>query len=90
MSNYCPECELRQSMMKITPQSIQQTISNMAYQEGITTEPEVYDKRLLICKECSSLRDEIMCSECGSYVAFRARIKASQCPYPGINKWKEI
>ena len=77
-------------MTQITSETINKIVSRMVYQEGITANPETYTKRLSECKKCSSLRNDIMCAECGSYVAFRARVKASKCPYPGLNKWKEI
>ncbi len=85
---YCPECEIRELQSKITKESIEKSVSKMASVQGVTTEDEEYKRRLSICASCPSLRSEILCAECGSYVAYRARIVASSCPFPGNDKWK--
>lgn len=86
---FCPECEIRELQSAISRESIEKAVSKMARIEGVTTEEGEYERRLLICKSCPSLRSEIMCAECGSYVAYRARIISSTCPYPGCDKWKK-
>lgn len=86
---FCPECELRALQSQITEERIQEIVDKMAFAEGITTPQDEYERRLSICRECPSLSAKIMCSECGSYVAFRAHNLSGTCPYPGNNKWKQ-
>ncbi len=42
-------------------------------------EPEVYESRLAICRECDLLV-EATCQACGCYAEFRAYGKMSRCP----------
>ena len=84
---FCPECEIRALQAKITKDRIQADVAKMVYVQGITAPEDVYKKRLEICAGCPSLKSEIMCAECGSYVAYRAKMLSSTCPYPGNNKW---
>lgn len=47
-----------------------------------TTQP-LYEKRLMICKNCDLLADG-MCKACGCFVEMRAAIRKNSCPY---EKW---
>ena len=76
-------------MGRITKESIEASVAKMARLEGVTTEEGEYKRRLSICGECPSLKAEVMCAECGSYVAYRARISSSSCPFPGGDKWRQ-
>lgn len=49
----------------------------------IKTKQPLYEKRLLICKECDLLYDG-MCRACGCFVELRAAIAKNTCPY---DKW---
>ena len=84
----CPNCEIQAMMGRITKESIEASVAKMARRDGVTTEEEEYKRRLAVCEGCPSLRDGILCAECGSYVAYRARIASSTCPFPGGDKWK--
>ncbi len=84
---YCPECELRELQSKITRQSIEESVSKMAFVKGINTPAAEYERRLSICMDCPSLRSQIMCAECGTYVAYRARILSAKCPSADGDKW---
>lgn len=84
---FCPECEIRRLMVADTPQKIAEVISSMPFIEGVTAPPAVYSKRLAVCRTCPSFKAEMMCAECGTYVAYRARQLDSTCPYPGSDKW---
>ena len=83
---FCPECEIRELQTRITKEKIEHDIANMVHVDGVTTPDHVYEKRIETCRSCSSLQAEILCSECGSYVAYRAKILSATCPYPGKNK----
>ena len=85
----CPNCEIKAMMGRITKESIEASVAKMARLDGVTTEEGEYKRRLAVCEGCSSLRDGILCAECGSYVAYRARIVSSTCPFPGGDKWKD-
>lgn len=51
--------------------------------EEVKVNQPLYEKRLMICKECDLLTDG-MCKACGCYVEMRAVIKKNACPY---DKW---
>lgn len=84
---FCPECEIRALQVEITKDRIDAAVAKMAYVAGITAPDHIYRTRLETCRSCPSLRAEIMCAECGSYIAYRARMLSATCPYPGNNKW---
>lgn len=88
MKEFCPDCEIKAAMALVTPESIAENISKMAYVEGVTSSKEVYDFRMSVCRECTSFEGGMTCRECGSLSAYRARILKSYCPYPGKNKWE--
>lgn len=59
------------------------------YIEGLDPDikvcPEVYQERLILCRECDSLISG-MCRVCGCFVEYRAAVKKNHCP--GIErKW---
>ena len=80
MKQPCPECELRAIQSSITKESLEREVSAMKYVQGITAPENQYKNRLDICEKCSALVSQIMCSECGAYVLFRAKSKKSSCP----------
>lgn len=85
---FCPECEIRALQSAITPEKIRMIVSQMAFVDGVTTPDPLYVKRVAVCSKCPCLKAEILCSECGSYVAYRAKILRATCPFPGTDKWK--
>jgi len=87
---FCPECEIRKIQAELTPERIQELADSQTYAAGISVDQAVYEGRLSVCAKCSSLQGGVLCKECGSYVAFRAKLKAITCPYPGENKWGNI
>lgn len=80
MKQPCPECELREIQSSITKESLEREVSGMKYVEGITASESQFRKRIGVCEKCSSLVSQIMCSECGAYVLYRAKNKNSNCP----------
>lgn len=88
--SFCPECELHELMAANTPEKIAEVISKMPFIEGVTAPQHVYEQRLAVCRTCPSFKAEMMCAECGTYVAYRARTVASTCPFPGNNKWQAL
>lgn len=51
--------------------------------EAIKTNQPLYEKRLMICKNCDLLADG-MCRACGCFVEMRAAVRKNSCPY---EKW---
>ncbi len=86
----CPECELRALQSQMTKERVEALAAKMAYTEGVSATEAVYRKRIDICTACPALVSGMMCSHCGSYVAFRARIAGAVCPYPGENRWNAV
>lgn len=83
----CPRCEREKLAAEMTPERIAQIVSELPEDKATTVSSEIYKARLATCAECDALRETILCSWCGCYVALRARPKNSYCPYPGNNKW---
>ncbi|MCR5724265.1 MAG: DUF6171 family protein [Treponema sp.] len=86
---WCPQCELHAQMAAITPESIRAQAEAQAFVPGITADSATYARRLKICASCPKLVSEMLCSECGSYVAFRARLEKARCPFPANDKWQQ-
>ena len=85
---FCPECEIRSELLKITPQKMLDEVLSQPFVEGFSTPLEEFKRRLSICKTCPSLRENVLCAECGSFVAYRAHILKNTCPFPFENKWE--
>lgn len=51
--------------------------------EAVKADQPLYEKRLIICKDCELLFDG-MCRACGCFVELRAAIGKNVCPYA---KW---
>ncbi len=51
--------------------------------ETVKVNQPLYEKRLMVCKDCDLLTDG-MCKACGCYVEMRAAMKKNACPY---DKW---
>lgn len=58
-------------------QSLREYIENLDI--DIKTKKEIYEERLLICKECDLLFQG-MCRICGCYVELRAAVAKNSCP----------
>ncbi|WP_020617498.1 DUF6171 family protein [Paenibacillus daejeonensis] len=50
-------------------------------------EPELYDERLALCRDCPSLQYGTTCQHCGCLVAWKAKLRRSRCPMPGAARW---
>ncbi|MDR0641153.1 MAG: DUF6171 family protein [Treponema sp.] len=44
-------------------------------------------RRLACCSSCDSLREQVLCAQCGCFVRFRAAVLKSWCPSPAGDKW---
>ena len=86
-ASFCPQCALRELQAALTPERIQAQALSMQARDGITTLPDEYERRLSVCARCERLQGSVLCAECGSYVAYRARLSAATCPYPGGSRW---
>lgn len=84
MENYrvCKRCLTKDMVDKAEYfQNMYDYISNL--DETIKTNQPLYEKRLMICKNCDLLTDG-MCKACGCFVEMRAAIRKNSCPY---EKW---
>lgn len=78
---YCPDCELKAQMARITPESVLSDVSRL----GLEVTEEAFEERLSVCRECFNFQAGMMCDMNGSYSAYVARKKVPSCPR---NKWK--
>ena len=85
---YCPQCELRAMQAVLTPERIRAQVAAMGAQPGVTAPPAEYERRLAVCAACPRLQGGVLCAECGSYVAYRARLQNARCPFPASDKWR--
>lgn len=56
--------------------------------EIVKVKQPLYEKRLMVCKDCDLLTDG-MCKACGCYVEMRAAMKKNACPYDKWHAYKE-
>ena len=87
MENFrvCRRCLTRDMMDKAAYfQNMYDYINNL--DESIKTNQPLYEKRLMVCKECDLLADG-MCRACGCFVEMRAALAKNGCPY---DKWPAV
>lgn len=80
----CTRCLLAE----IDPDGVYKSIRELtaALPDDVKAPPDIYEKRLSACRECSALRDG-MCSICGCFVEYRAANIKQVCPSVPA-KWK--
>ena len=83
---YCPHCG--QELGLFSPEKIAVLVSEIKLDPSLVAKKEINEKRLKACDECDALRDEVMCSHCGCFILFRARLAKSYCPHPAGDRWK--
>ena len=84
----CVRCEpAGQGNDFFTPEKIAQMLSEIPIAPAVAAEETVFNARLEACNKCDSLREQVMCSHCGCFVMFRARLVKNRCPHPAGNKW---
>ncbi|WP_133058618.1 hypothetical protein [Halalkalibacter urbisdiaboli] len=81
--NVCKGCTGNVSTMNSEPIIYD---SDPSLDENIVEE-EQYKRRLNQCLACSSLQNGTTCIHSGALVAFRARFRDKDCPFPGKSKW---
>lgn len=80
VKNICPDCELKNQVLKINPENILEEANKMKYIEGFSCPDEIFFQRMKICGECPSFVSKMMCRETGFYCALKAKILSSKCP----------
>lgn len=74
----CKKCLLREFDEETYRSKLGRVLELM--DEDTKAAPELYEKRLAVCKECEKL-SEGTCLGCGCYVELRAAVKKNKCPY---------
>ena len=74
----CRLCLLREAGEGEMYEIIQQRIKTIP--AALRAEPEEYDRRLALCRECGELISGT-CRKCGCYVELRAARKDGYCPH---------
>jgi hypothetical protein len=80
----CPYCG---EALDLSPEKVARLVEEIPLARELRVDSEVLKERLAVCRNCRDLRGELICSHCGCFVLFRARIAKSYCPYPGGNRW---
>lgn len=52
-----------------------------------TVSEQIYEERLAICMDCSSLQYGTTCKHSGCIVSYRTLLINKSCPHPGQAKW---
>lgn len=88
----CPRCETDAGFLNLvlTPDKIDTLVKEIPLSESLAADSELCRNRLSVCGTCESLSEEVLCSHCGCFVQFRARIEKSYCPNPSGDKWSNI
>lgn len=84
MEHVCKKCLLLEAGEKKSFESVKAYINNLS--EDLKVNKTEYQKRLLLCKECSNLIAG-MCLKCGCYVEVRAILKNKTCADYNNKKW---
>ena len=77
----CRKCLTRDMDQTAYFENLHTYIANL--EKEIKVDEPLYEKRLMICKECDLLADG-MCRACGCYVELRAAVEKQSCP---VRKW---
>ena len=83
---FCPHCGTGQEFF--SPEKVAALVTEIKLDPSLAAEKDVHEKRLKACGKCDALRDEVLCSHCGCFVLFRARLAKSYCPHPIGDRWK--
>ena len=78
MRKPCIKCLIQEWGDESLVQSVQAYQSSIAEEER--AEDAIYQKRLLLCRECEWLRQGI-CGKCGCFVEARAYRAKAACPH---------
>lgn len=73
----CRKCLLRDMNREAYFKTMYDYIEQL--DEKVKAPGELYEQRLLLCRECDRLTDG-MCAVCGCYVELRAAIANNSCP----------
>ena len=80
---FCRKCLWTKEMVEKELIKIENYIESISEDEKV--DDAEYERRLLICEECSDRR-EGLCGQCGCYIAIRAVRKTGYCPHVR-DKW---
>lgn len=73
----CRKCLLREEDQETYLAKLDVYIANL--DPDVRVEQKLYEKRLLLCRECPNLQNG-MCRLCGCFVELRAALKVRKCP----------
>ncbi|MBQ9928716.1 MAG: hypothetical protein IJO65_12175 [Lachnospiraceae bacterium] len=83
----CKKCLTRDMMDQAEYfKNLHEYIENL--DEDVKVNQPLYEKRLMVCKDCNLLTDG-MCRACGCFVELRAAVKKNACPYEKWSAFKE-
>ncbi|ULL18769.1 hypothetical protein DVH26_32635 [Paenibacillus sp. H1-7] len=82
-----PPCRGCPGAMEVTAEQIVRLTDVVRRTPSDCVPDDVYEQRLVRCRECESLLDSHTCRHCGCFVQVRALLKERGCPYPGGSRW---
>ncbi|NLD51065.1 MAG: hypothetical protein GX660_28330 [Clostridiaceae bacterium] len=75
----------------ITQDQINDAISKLAKNKKIRlVSDDIYEFRLLQCRDCKHLELGTTCLKCGCFVQIRAKLAGVGCPLSKDNRWKPV
>jgi len=86
----CKSCKENIRVKKhISQEEINEAIEKLARNKSVQfVSSEVYEFKLLQCKNCEYLEFGTTCRQCGCIVQIRAKLKDARCPMSKQNRWK--
>jgi len=90
LESKCKSCTQNVKVKEqISQEQIDEAIEKLARNKSVQfVSSEVYEFRLLQCKNCEYLEFGTTCMKCGCIVQIRAKLKDAQCPISKQNRWK--
>jgi hypothetical protein len=81
------DCSCCGKTLDLSPEKVARLVEDIPLAQGLQADLNILQKRLAVCYGCKDLRGDVLCSHCGCFVLFRARIAKSYCPHPGGDLW---
>jgi len=85
MQKPCRHC--RNEFAIPDPKQVTELVALIHIDPSFRADDDVYTTRLEQCASCADLREGVLCTWCGCFVQFRARIKDGYCPNPAGSRW---
>lgn len=81
------DCKGCQRDVSVTDEPLIYYSDSSIEDQGKYVNEDLYQKRVQICLDCSSLQYGTTCRHSGVLIGYKAKQKNKRCPMPGAAKW---